>query len=384
MKTNVALLLIGTLLLISSCGNKKAAQITEESIPVIDLEYAFDHLSGDQVNFSEFAKDITYIPMETNEKSIFGGKHAPIYNITEKHIFAGDMMFRRDGRFVRQLGKKGQGPGEYLLALGMAVDEEREEFYVNDNFHREIFIYDFNNNFKKKVKGHPRGSAIKLLGNGKIMLFSDSYGFFDDYFEYKIIDTNTEEIVYTRTPFGLKETDPLGGLVWNYNHRMFYYESFKDTIYSLIDGEVSEPTYLINQGKYKCPEKKSSADTFNPENYIRIGQIVECDRFLFFSLRLHNNLYYAAYDKTNREVKLNEFSKFFNNDIDGGFLWLYKEASDGQEGFYYVFPYLAKERIEGLSSQNKKYDRTKNEKLRQFIDSLDEDNNEILYFFDLE
>jgi hypothetical protein len=135
-------LLTGALCLILSCRNEKTAPITEESIPVIDLERALNHLSGAPVNFSEFAEDITYIPMETREASIFGGKWAPIYNITEKHIFAGDMMFRRDGNFVRQLGEKGQGPGEYLLALGIAVDEEREEFYVNDNWF--ICFFDLN------------------------------------------------------------------------------------------------------------------------------------------------------------------------------------------------------------------------------------------------
>lgn len=318
--------------------------------------------------------------METNEQSIFGGKHAPIYNITEKYIFVGDIMFRRDGSFVRKLGKKGQGPKEYIMAFGIAVDEKQGEFYVNDNFLREIFIYDFNNIFKKRIKAHPRGSGIRSLGDGKIMLFRDRYGFFEDCFEYRIIDTNTEEIVYTRTHPGLNETNFQGGCsVWNFNEKMYYYESYRDTIYSLTGGEAGDATYLIRQGKYKRP----GTDVDNPEKHIRIGEIVECNRFLFFSIGLHNSLYYAAYDKTTGKVKLNKFDKFFNNDIDGGFLWLYNETSNKQEGFHYTFPYLAKERIESLSAQNKGYDKEKNRKLRQFIEGLEEDDNAFICFFDL-
>jgi hypothetical protein len=373
MKTNVALLLIGILLLISSCGNKKTAQITDENIPVIDLEQAFDHLSNDQVNFSEFVKDITYIPMETSEKSIFGGKHTPIYNITEKYIFASDMMFRRDGSFVRQLGKKGQGPEEYLMALGIAVDEEREEFYVNDNFLHEILIYDFDNNFKKRVKAHPRGHAIKSLGDGKIMLMRDFYGGTD--IEYQIIDTNTGEVIYTRSPLILQTEEQKKmhhyNLVWHHDDKMFYYETVSDTIFALKDGQVDKPRYIIHQGKYK-----------NTEPEMRIGTIVECNPYLLFSIS-YGDLYYAAWNKATGKIRMNRFDKFFNNDIDGSFLWLYEETSVGQEGFYSIFPYLAKERIESLSSQNKGYDRAKNEKLRQLIDTLEEDDNAFSYFFDL-
>jgi hypothetical protein len=83
------------------------------------------------------------------------------------------------------------------------------------------------------------------------------------------------------------------------------------------------------------------------------------------------------------EIKVNKFDKFFNNDIDGGFLWLYNETSDGQKGFYSIFPYIAKEYIESFSSQNKEYNKEKNEKLRQFIECLKEDDNMFVYFFDL-
>jgi hypothetical protein len=96
---------------------------------------------------------------------------------------------------------------------------------------------------------------------------------------------------------------------------------------------------------------------------------------------LKHDLYYAAYNKSTGEITMTKFDEFFNNDVDGGFLWLFNKTLDGQDGFYHIFPYLAKERIDGLSSQNKGYDKEKNRKLRQLIDEVDEDDNDIYYFF---
>ena len=80
---------------------------------------------------------------------------------------------------------------------------------------------------------------------------------------------------------------------------------------------------------------------------------------------------------------MNKYDRFFNNDIDGGFLWLFDETREGKLGFYTIFPYLAKERIDSLASLNNGYDKEKNKKLKQLIDDLNEDDNDLLYFFHL-
>lgn len=386
-------LLIG-LLFCLSCNNKKTTQIVvteSEKIPVIDLEKALDHISGDQVNFSEFIEDITYVPLETNDKSIFGPNRFLEPCITANYIFPGEILFGKDGSFVRKLGKKGQGPGEYLLALGMAMDEKRQEFYINDNYLHDIFVYDFENHFKKKVKAHSFGENIYALGNGKLAVMRNPNYFFDDYFEYQLIDIDSEDIVYTRKLDIIKKGNPFAvdrNIIWPFNQQFSYYEFFTDTIFSLDNGVVSTPRFSINSGKYKFTVEtmhKMDRNAFitieERQKYIQIGQIAECNRFLFFSLYLHKTLYYAAYDKITGEIKINEFSKFFNNDIDGGFLWLFRNTANGQEGFYEILPYIAKERIDGLSSQNKGYDKEKNKKLRQLIDNLADDDNICTYFF---
>jgi len=381
MKTKKFLLFLILITFFSCKSDKKTAGLTEveeDRIPVIDIEGAMDNLSSQKFNFSEFASDITYLPLETNDNSIIGGKREPPVNVSENFIFYGDMMFNRDGRFIRKLGKIGQGPGEYVLALGIAVDEDRQEFYVYNNFGRNIYIYDFDNKFKKKIQASDRGSSIFSIGDGKILLFRDFYSYFDDFYEYKVIDVDSEEIGYTRDS-GIREnekTSNVHNLFWRYNNEVFYYEGSTDSIFKLNkNGEIDALHYLVNIGKYKSKEGK---------NHLRIGGIVESGQFLFFSVHISmGGLYYGAYNKQTEQTVINKFDEFFNNDIDGGFLWLFNSTYNGNEGYKSIFPYLAKERIEMLSSQNTDYNKEKNQKLRQLIKDVKEDDNEIFYFFKL-
>jgi len=362
-----------------SCKSEKKAteETSENRISIIDVEKAMDRLSNPKFNFSEFVEDITYIPLQTTNESLIGGKHQPPLHVSADYIFYGDMMFRRDGRFIRKLGKTGQGPEEYLQALGIAIDEEREEFYVYTNFDRNIYIYDFNNRFKKKMQASDRSRSISSLGNGKIALLRDGYGYFDDFYEYRVIDTDKGDISYTRNS-GVNENEALCNIVnsiWRYNQDVYYYEGSTDTIFHLNEnGEIDSPRYLINSGKYK-----NQGD----DNYLRITGFVESSQYLFFSIHTKKSLHYGAYNKQTEKTVINKFDEFFNNDIDGGFLWLFDSTSDGKEGFYSIFPYLAKERIEMLSKQNTGYDKEKNQRLRQLIDRVDEEDNEIFYFLKL-
>ena len=382
MKTNYFFILLFVFLTFFSCkSDKKTSETVENRIPVIDIGKAVDNLSNQKFNFSEFTDDITYLPLETNDKSVIGGRFAPPISVSENLIFHGDMMFGRDGRFIRKLGKIGQGPEEYVQALGIAVDEERKEFYVHSNL--QIYIYDFESRFKKKFMVSDRGHSIYSIGNGKIVLFRDNWGDYFNFNEYRVFDINSEKLLYTRYS-GVKDYDTfkrVRNLLWRYNEETFYYEASTDSIFRLKEnGEIDVPRYIINHGKYKNK---------NSEYYLNIGFIVESGQYLFFSISKrsttsnNSDLYYCAFDKQTEKIIINKFDEFFNNDIDGGFVSLFNSTSNGHEGFYYIFPFLAKERIETFSNQNKGYDKEKNQKLRQLIKDIKEDDNKIFYFFKL-
>jgi hypothetical protein len=379
-KTRLILFVI--LLCLFSCktGDKKNGISNEAAIPVIDLEHALRHLSKEKMNFSEFIEDITYVPLETNDQSILGSKWRPPINITQNYIFVGEKMFRKNGRFVRQLGKIGQGPEEYILARDIAVDEEVEEFYVNDNATHNIYSYGFDNQFKKKIPVHNYSFSLSSADKGNIMLFRDHWcGWFPDFFEYQIVNMGTGTVSYTRnnpaitSEYTNKRTSQ--NIVWHYNGEAYYYEILTDSVFRLKNGVIDTCKYIINLGKNK--------NSMDDNLYVKMSEIVESSQFLFFSISKARSLYYAAYNKQTGEIRINKLDEFFNNDIDGGFLWLFNEIPNDKMGFRYVLPHLAKERIEMLSRQNTGYDREKNQNLRRLIEQISEDDNDIYYFFHL-
>ena len=366
----------------------------ETAIPVIDLEKALGNLSKENLNFSDFVSDITYLPLETNEQSIFGGKFAAIKNVTENFLFFDDMMFNRDGSFVRKIGRIGQGPQEYLQALSIAVDEKRQEFYINNNFTHEIIIYGFSGVFKKRLKVDSNGHNIYSLGNGKILLMRTSGVFFDGFYEYQVVDVDNEEVIYTRDIGVIKDGYEEKGcefgidnnLIWGFGNAMSYYEFFSDTIFSLESGVISNPRYRLNMGKYKYSVDvmhNTERMEYHAESFVLIIQISESSQYLFINLSYNKVPYYVSYNKSTGELLMNKFDDFFNNDIDGGFIWLFKNINGETNGIYSFLPDIGKERIESLSGINKNYNKDKNNSLRKLITDIKEDDNKVVYFLNL-
>ena len=366
----------------------------ETAIPIIDLEKAIGNLSKEKFNFSNFVSDITYTPLETNEQSIFGGKFAPVNNITENFLFFDGLMFNRDGSFVRKIGRIGQGPQEYIQALGIAVDEKRQEFYIHGNFTHDIIIYDFNSVFKKRLKVDYNGHNIYSLGDGKILLTRTSGAFFDNFYEYQLIDIDNEEVIYTRDIGVIKDGYEEKGcefgidnnIIWGFGNSLSYYEFFSDTIFSVENGIVTVPRYQLNMGKYKYSADvmhNTERTEYRPESFMRIGVIRESSQYLFITFSYNKISYVTSYNKSTGELLINKFDNFFNNDIDGGFIWLFDNINGETTGIGRFLPNIGKERIENLSETNKNYNKDKNNNLRKLIVDIEEDDNDVVYFFNL-
>src|SRR5665648_694175 len=67
-------------------------------------------------NLTEIGSTITYVPLETSEKSLLGDLFqitASNSFITVKDNFSSVLIFDASGDFLRQISRKGRGPGEF-------------------------------------------------------------------------------------------------------------------------------------------------------------------------------------------------------------------------------------------------------------------------------
>jgi hypothetical protein len=130
-----------------------------QQIPVLNLTPAIENLEN--FALSDFVKSITYVPLATtydclvdNNPKVFVTKEF-IMTITTLRCLLFD---RKTGDFIREIGKNGRGPGEYMLAKGF-FNEHIPAYYftgwnghlvkyeLNGVFMENIIIPDYNDSF---------------------------------------------------------------------------------------------------------------------------------------------------------------------------------------------------------------------------------------------
>ena len=143
-----------------SCNNKpsqSAAIATDEPevnedtlFRVIDLANNLKPCS-DSLLLSDIVEDVEYVKLETADNGLVGAMNrgyvsdsAIFYtssgNTTPPpHIF---MFDRFTGKFIRTIGKSGQGPGEMHWPIGVVAKDSL--VYISSTYRNELFVHKIN------------------------------------------------------------------------------------------------------------------------------------------------------------------------------------------------------------------------------------------------
>ncbi len=119
-------------------GNKVVDCNISEVTDTIDLQ------------LSEIISECEVIPLETNEKSLFESVyHVGIsenYIAIHSHGSLPIKLFSRKGKFIRDIGKIGRGPGEFNSLYGIQIDEAANRIYLTPFANaKELIVYNLNN-----------------------------------------------------------------------------------------------------------------------------------------------------------------------------------------------------------------------------------------------
>ena len=88
---------------------------------------------------SEIADEITAIELETTDESLINPGELVRIIITENYIitvefslagFSQVLVFNRDGKFIRSVGARGQGPGEFNIIINAAFDDKNNRLFI--------------------------------------------------------------------------------------------------------------------------------------------------------------------------------------------------------------------------------------------------------------
>lgn len=126
---------------------------------------------------SELQSTVEIIDLEVNENSVF---------TTDLHIASNNKMiliaamgnlnnftllaFNIDGSFIGQVGKMGNGPGEYIELTGIDLSANGEYIYLLDRFKQQILIYSSDFSFVKGIEVPGRPLTMQVTEQSDVLL----------------------------------------------------------------------------------------------------------------------------------------------------------------------------------------------------------------------
>lgn len=161
--------------------------------------------------------------------------------------------YAKDGSFVRRIGAKGRGPGEYLNPRGIGVSGGR--LYVFDYNTQNILTYGEDGSFiGSSSKSALMNSGIYLssffFSGGDMILYASSNSPVQDMLRW---DAATDGLtaVSERSREMLPEEVIMGeNYIFGDRDNPFIYNNFNDTVY-VLEGGRPVPSFLMRLGKYR-------------------------------------------------------------------------------------------------------------------------------------
>ena len=342
-----------------------------------------------EIGLSEIAGDITYIPLS---KDVLFGSIVSV-ELTDSLIFITPalgtlIVYDYNGNFIRSIGKRGRGPGEYKYANEFTLDRKNKTVYILSD--QRLLKYSFNGDFLETID---LKIDIKIFSgivytNGKLALF-EGINQGEGKYDWVVLDT-LGNIIFEK--FNAIEKFPsdhycCGNKQEAFNNTFYYWNQINDTIFKISD-EKYEPAFIFTQGNFRFPKQKIKeiyCEYFFPrkifftKNYLFVAYIFDYKNYT----GIYVNSEYQFYN-----VNVTEDWNFINgpgivNDFDSGVplipLSYYRDKLDNEYLIGEVNPFQLKAHLasEKFKNSTPKYPEKKKE-LEKLAKSLNENDNPVL------
>lgn len=319
-----------------SCGHssnsRKVDNNTEKTVVLpyhVDLEKNLNKAKS--IPLSSIGKELEYIPLETTPSSLIRKINQIFFS--DSYIFISDFhklfQFDRNGKFIRQVGANGRGPGEYINVSGFCIDKKKEKIYIIAWGIHTILEFDFNGKFIRSFD-HAFSSFQFLVNDTNRFVFrlndlvnvingSDFKLYITDIkgtplVKIKNYSRRTSEIV-----FAISITP-----MYFFNDNIQFMQFCVDTLYTLKNGKL-EPYAIFNLGKMKMnpdlmiPSQNMDEEADRLKQKLWIDKINENGQYLFLGLNygFSDSSTTCIVNKLTLETSFLE-NNSFRNDIDDG------------------------------------------------------------------
>ena len=244
------ILLMTTLLLASSCHQQ---QTFLDSVP-IDIVNKHNPI---QIDIYDIVDSISYIPLETSNNCLLGDiqcvkKDDDVFFVKDiKGIF----VFDKEGRFKNEIGRRGNGPGEYFYIDNFYLDRKNKLVCLIFNAKKQILQYDYDGNYVSTLhfdENDMNIESVMMCGEDEFLAY---YPLPNDVFhgdsEYRRFKKKESMLVSDKIMDAKKLTSKktfypfLYFPMISFDNQYFFISVFSNKIYKYEDGKV-QPAYYID------------------------------------------------------------------------------------------------------------------------------------------
>jgi hypothetical protein len=287
------------------------------------MNQAFDQKKS--VLLSDLVKSVEIVRFYPPEDVYF--VNARSFSIGKKYIMIADdggggqnniILCERSGKFIRTIGRTGEGPGEFLNAWLTFMDPSENYIFIADYRSNKLIKYSVSGEF---IKEH----TMKELPNRNLFdeaRFINEHEFvlvprrpvraidgFASMFVYDLDLNPTGKILPRANDKNLPLFNNSYQTVGEGPDRIFYWEPYFDTLYTINPDHSTEATHIIGWSKNGPSFEYMSSFNYNlppdrqyPINFIY--SISETEKYFFIGGMSHNARFSAAYNKKSEEIFL--------------------------------------------------------------------------------
>lgn len=300
-------------LLTFSCKEKNESQYKKEKIIKAPIDVNVTNQNAINRNILDQVRGFEFLPLKgiPADKSIL--KVNKVIEYDEKLLLLDKkssnlLEFTLNGDFIKIIGVKGNGPGEYKSINDFSVHKNRNEIIILD--YESMLFYDLNGNFKNKV----------YLGSN---LYPNSLSILDDNhiaFNVSVNGNENYKLLITDIHGNVKGKAakfPEAGKYLNFEFTggmngdgldTYYNAPTSSLVYKIIPPADLSPLYQLNFGANTWPEnKKYNHQEFDKEimdlnvSYLNHSYKITSDWFIF-SYTDKNRILYGYYNINNQQV----------------------------------------------------------------------------------
>ena len=354
-----------------------------------------------KITLAEIADDVHYILLD-DSIPIVSFK----YIITSDHVYiaakdVGILKFNLEGKLIKKIGSKGRGPDEYLHGMEFTIDDRTGNVFVIDP--NKIKVYSPNGNFLRDISlegyfdDRPMPDEIEIFNS--LIFLADYVRRGDSKYYWIFLDTLGNLVSVKKNSIPPFETNWVeDGSIYIFHNKLFYYNLFNDTIFSICPDLNYKVEYLFAKGDHRRARSKIEYNSFSQVQValytlFMTHSMFETEHFIIFTYNYLERHALCLIDKKTKKTyilyKNIEFPQSLVksigsiiNDIDGGIPLTYLQYYNNNDNEYITSLINAYDLKKFLSSEEfknstPKYPEKKKE-LEKLAASLKETDNPVL------